>query len=153
MKDGRKPIAEKGKANPFRKAGGGAGSLTDIDPAFKEAAKKAGYELRWLNQKTLIENQGFHRRMWEPVKRNRFGEIPGSSTANLSYGESPDGFIRRGTMILGYRSKELSDQHREMLKEDRDAYARILPEAAEKLRESARQHGVETKISDRYDDN
>lgn len=153
MKDGRKPIAEKGKANPFRKAGGGGGSLTDIDPAFKEAAKKAGYELRWLNQKALIENQGYHQKLWEPVKRDAFGPIVNSSVANLKYGDSADGYIRRGTMILGKRSKELSDQHREVLQEAREAYASVLPQAASKLRESAKQHGIETNISDRYDEN
>lgn len=152
MKNGRieKPATP---GNPFRKGGGGFGSLTDIDPAFAEAAKKAGYELRWLNQKQLIENQGFHKKMWEPVKRDAFGDVKGSSVANLKFGESADGFIRRGTMILGKRSIELSEQHREMLKEAREDYASILPKQAGKLRESARQAGIETNISDRYDEN
>lgn len=147
----KKPLSEKGKGNPFRKQAV-FGTMTDIDPAFKSAALEKGYELRWLNYKELIESQGQHKRMWEAAKRTDFGEVKGSPIYNLNFGSSPDGFIRRGTMILGKRSKELCEQHREALAESLEAYKSQASTDASNLRESARQAGVETIVSDRYDD-
>jgi hypothetical protein len=147
----KKPLSEKGKGNPFRSTGK-LGSLTDIDPAFKAAATARNLELRWIGYKELTENQGFHKRFWEPIKRQEFSDVKGSSIMDLNFGSSADGFIRRGSMILAKRSKELSEQHREVLREKVEAYMGQVEDPSQTLRESARQSNVETIISTKYDD-
>src|ERR1700687_811324 len=125
MNEGRKPIAEKGTINPFLNAST-LGSLVDVDPAFKAAAKKKGFDLRWANSKEMALNQGFNKNFWVPIKRDEFGVVEGSTLTNTAFGESPDKTIRRGDLILCKRSTVLGDQHREALRQRQAAYNNVV---------------------------
>lgn len=151
LKSGRKPISEKGKASPFKKAKK-FGTMLDIDPVFAEAADKAGFELRWIDAKKLTENQGYHRMGWQAAKRDSFGDVEGSALLEFAFGVAPDGYIKRGSAILAKRPKEVCEMHREELRERQALYDRIVNVQEEKLKEHAKSSGVETYIDSSYDE-
>ena len=75
-------------------------------------------------------------------------------TDEFHLGTSPDGFIRRGTLILGVRSKEINEAHKEHLAEKANRKALGVQTAkAMEMKQLAKNAGVDATIYEGYEEN
>lgn len=109
--------------------------------------KEAGLVSRWINATEFKKAFGFHKNRWQPFQSKYM-----KSLANGIFGGDPEGYVRRGDLILAVKSKELQDKHRAFVKDRTEALAGKAKQHKAKLREIAREHGVKTNIDDDYDD-
>lgn len=106
-------------------------------------AKKLVY--RWINASEFKRNFGSHKAYWVPYK---------TSIKDLSdeFGRDENGYVRRGDSILAVRSIEKDNQHKALLKNRNENYSNYQKQKAQELRAAAREAGVNTKISEGYED-
>lgn len=104
--DGKKVRSKKTEeSQPVRESLEGIfGNALDVPAFLKKELDTKGLEGRWIDYKNYVENAGFHRTGWAPYKPEN------------GVGTTPDGYIRRGSVVLAARSKEQSDRHRAILK-------------------------------------
>ena len=123
-------------------------SALDIPSNIKEELNKKGLTARWINATEFRKSFGFHKSKWVPYKR----ELPkGASTSPDSlYGGDPEGYVRRGDLVLAVKTKEENARHAGMLKQRADLYSGKQNQAAAELREQAKRAGVKTKVDDSF---
>lgn len=92
------------------------GGTHDLPPSVKAEFDKQGWTPRWLSIRKMSEHQGVHAKGWE-VYRNPAA----TGSAAWLNGTPPDGTIRRGDLVLGYKSREKIALHRAYLKQRKDA--------------------------------
>lgn len=103
---------------------------------------------RWINGTAFKQQFGFHKNRWQPFKSDY--------VKNLSsgvFGGDPEGYFRRGDLILAVKPKELQDKHKAYLKDRLESTKGIKTKHKEALREIAKEHGVRTEIDNSYDEN
>ncbi|NIO44968.1 MAG: hypothetical protein GTN36_05455 [Candidatus Aenigmarchaeota archaeon] len=83
-----------------------------LPPDVKEEFEKKGWTPRWLNADTIITNSGYHPKGWQVFKR----ETPKKDSQSFLFGSDPDGYIRRGKSILGYKTNEDASKHKKYLR-------------------------------------
>jgi len=109
VKNGRVPLSQ--KKRPSFKAS--FSNRLGLDDALIEEIESQGLEYRWVDANKMYLNQGYHPNGWGAYKRK-------VGTTDFKYGNDPDGVIRRGSMILAVRSKDLCQEHRDYLQEKAD---------------------------------
>jgi hypothetical protein len=148
IKNGRKPLSSKGEPNPYE--GFFSRTITDIDPSLKAELEAKGLEWRWISNKEFAEAGNQHHNYWTPYQTKQTAEKSGDI---LNFGTTSDGFIRRKTMVLAARPKQLGDAHRAQLKQKA---ARLQGDAERQnkseLEEVASRAGIKAKIDVGYDD-
>lgn len=110
-------------------------SILDIDPQIKEELAEKGLSYRWINANKFIAQHGFHRTGWKPYqteKRERKGAL------DFGMGVDPEGYIRRGDLVLAVKPEEMQARHRQRLKLKNDLYRGFNKQAADQLRELTR---------------
>lgn len=121
----------------------GAGSLS-LPPDVAEDGKKKGYTFRWLSASVLHKNQGHHNKGWSVYKRPA-----GASVVDIHFGQDPDGIVRRGDCILGYKTNEQVTLHRAYLKQKAADYSTEQRQSSlEAMRAIAREHGTQMAIEE-----
>lgn len=148
--NGRKPISSKPKAQPARALGLDDlfGNPLSIDPSVQEAITKMGHEARWIGYQKLVTNGGYHERGWRPVKRSECGNMESIPT----FGVDPDGYFRRGDLVLAVRPKELCEKHRAYLREQAGRGKNIQKQHADEIRQQVKAAGIDAKITEGYED-
>jgi hypothetical protein len=89
-----------------------AKNVFDIDSALQKELDEAGLVPRWVNIKQMENFGGYHPKGWVPYKRKSINE-----TEKL-FGQSGDGFLRRGDLVLAVKKKEEVDKHRAYLRHE-----------------------------------
>lgn len=141
MKNGKKPISQKTSFQSFQETFGNR--LTIPEDVMKDI-ESTGKVARWVDAKQLAADQGYHKNGWVPYKRS---DKIGTS---VLFGNDPDGVVRRGSLILAVRGKDLDDAHK-TYNTDRAARMRGKPkEAISELKKQARQIG--SKVDDSFDE-
>jgi hypothetical protein len=151
---GQKPLSSKPKTTPRLLLDDIFGNTLGVDPEIKKALDAKGFAIRWINAADLQAKAGYHPRGWRPVKLKECGTIP-SNPQDFMYGSDPEGYIRRGELILGVRSKELNDKHKAYLEQAAAARAVTASSkaAAAELRKYASEAGVDMKIQEGFEEN
>lgn len=119
-----------------------------IDPLIKAEIEGKGLVFRWINAHKLKENFGFDSRRWIPYKP----EVKGDT----AYGfQDSEGYVRRGDLLLGVRSKEINAAHRAKIdRKNKGLAATQSKQAADELRSRLKDAGIKgAKIYDGYDEN
>lgn len=147
-KEGKRPVSMKpqGASTPLNLDdifGNPLGVHPDIDKALKE--RHMVY--RWINATQVSQHGGWHPRHWRPLK---ISELKSWGVANheFLFGQSEDGFVRRGDTVLGVRSVELNEKHKTYLRQvakERRANAKA---QGDKLRQMVRESGLPVTIED-----
>lgn len=121
-------------------------SALEIDPHLREELNKAGLVARWINATEFRKQFGFHRSRWVPYKR------PGAvkPSADSLYGGDPEGFIRRGDLVLAVKTKDENKRHADALKSKANLYKDHNKQHAAELRKAAKQAGFETEVVDGF---
>lgn len=136
IKAGKLPVTSRPQAARITadEAFGGGGMVLPEDIA--EHGRKEGLSFRWLNASEVYKNQGYHTRGWQVYKRPNPGPI------NFQFGQDPEGVVRRGDCILGYKTKEAVTRHKEYLRQKAEDYsAGQKKQSIEDMRATARQAG------------
>lgn len=150
MKNGKKPLSSKPK--PMLQESDIFGSPFTVDADLKAEISAKDLECRWVDYKLLAEMGGYHRRGWRAYKRDKKEDTATLSNQEFLLGSSPDGLIRRGTMVLAVRPVSVGDKHRQLNRNNAAIYQNHTKSEANDLRKIAREAGVDTKIHEGYED-
>lgn len=152
LKGARKPTETKRKID--LEEWSPVGSVLKVPNKLIKIADEQGIEYRWLSATMLSKNQGYHPRGWKVFPINDFCDPEADlGLGTFHIGKTPDGTLRRGSMVLGYKPKEAGDVHRKVLKERADAMASFQERKADQLRQVARDHGGKAQVVVGYEDN
>ena len=113
----------------------------DLDPSLVQELKEKNLAYRFINA-AQYGKTGSHRARWIPYKRE-------TKSVTL-FGSDPDGFVRRGDLILAVKPIEAAQKHRQLLDQRAKAQAGINSQHAEQMRQFAKESGVKTHISEGY---
>jgi hypothetical protein len=146
-KNSRKPLSSKKAKMPINHDDV-FGSRLSVPPAIKAEADKKGWSLRWVNSQEVYKNMGNHTKGWIVYK-------PSSDTIKNELGEpvSPAKEIRRGDLILAYKTAEQAETHKEFLRQRAERYSakNKLSQQAASLRKSAGNMDISVDVG--LDDN
>lgn len=110
--NGKKPLSKKAPPTPTNLEDI-FGNTLGIDPAVAKEIEAKGLVYRFISAPQLQKMGGYHPRGWKPYKQDR-GTM---DVHSLQFGSDPDGFIRRGELILAVRPKDLNEKHKAVLKQ------------------------------------
>jgi hypothetical protein len=119
-------------------------NLLDISDELKAELEAAGLDYRWVDAKQMSDSGNMHRNHWQ-IYRRPTGTV---STGEQAFGLPPDGTVRRGTVVLAVRKNEISQGHREALREKTKRQTASVKGAARELRDMARKGGLNERIFD-----
>jgi hypothetical protein len=131
---GRKPVSER-KQPGSKKILFAPRNRLDIPPDLEKALKNQGLEYRWLDAKRMAENGNLHQYHWEVYRVPSGSEKPSYAAA--------DGTVRSGTLVLGVRSLEMGDAHREFNQDRADRYLKAVKATRKEIAREARKEGLE----------
>ena len=143
IKNGKKPISAKPKSQSLT-LDDLFGNTLSVSPEVAKAIESKGMAYRWISYTKFIQMGGQHERAWRPIKRKDCGMMD-SSPEN-----DPDGFIRRGDLVLAVRPKELHEKHRAYLRQEAQRGKTVQKSHADELRKYAKDQGIDMKISEGY---
>jgi len=129
--------------NPFT-------STLDIPEPIKAYGEKKGLEFHWLDSKKVYDTQGYHPRGWKVFQLPEEIQLPSDT---LKFGRDPEGVVRRGTVLLGYKSKEDYKKHRDWLDQRAATVAGRDDQRAEELKEKARRANLDAVVHEGYEEN
>jgi hypothetical protein len=147
-RNGKRPIAEKSAA--------GFGDLDfgnnmRLSPEILNEIKEQHLAHRFVDARQLEKYGNTHKNGWVPYKvkaREATNDIQA-----MQLGVSPDGFVRRGTLVLAVRSEQIDAQHRAMIVKRNAVQQEVQAQQAGALREMARAAGLKKDIvSEGYDE-
>lgn len=121
-------------------------SALDIDPKVKEEINKKGLVARWINATDFTKNHGFHRSGWAPFK----SEAHKSNATSLLFGGDPEGYVRRGDLVLAVKTSEQSKRHKSLIDAKNARLKGINKSQADDLRKAAKSAGFDTEVSEGF---
>lgn len=145
LKQGKKPLTA--RQAPQIRAEDLFGDPLKLDKDVKEQIEADGMEARFVDAKQLYDFNGYHKNGWIPFKKKS------SATVDFKNDRDPDGVVRRGTLILAVRSKEICEKHRLMLAQKADRASNVSKTQAEELRQMARERHADVAVSEGYEEN
>jgi hypothetical protein len=153
IKNGQKPLSEKRLAKPARlNMDDIFGNKLGLDPAITSALEAKGMDVRFINAKILQDMGGWNEMGWRPVPMKEVCNT--TDTHSFQFGIDPNGFIRRGDLVLAQRPKDMGIKHKQYLAQENER-ARIKTKSkyhAEELRRLADEAGLDARIHEGYDD-
>lgn len=150
MKNGKDPVSKKAEANRRISPDEIYADKFKIDEALKAELAENGLACRFINFKQYRENYGIHKSGWVAYKRKSKDPTP----AGDLFGSDPDGYVRRGDMILAVKKQEDADKQKKFLQQrSTTLQGNYNKEKAEELRKLMRDSGVQAQIHEGYDEN
>lgn len=147
---GRRPLSSKPTQSAALSESDVFGNTFSLDPALIKELKDKNLAYRFASAKELYANQGYHKRNWKVYKRQSSDTM---GSRDFLTGGDPEGVIRRGDSILVTKPMEDFKKHRALLNQKATRLkAAAGRQHAEELRETAREHGIRTQISEGYED-
>jgi hypothetical protein len=126
--------------------------ITKISKELKKELQDQNLAWRFIDYKKYMDLGGYHPRGWKAYKQKR-GNSDILDTEAARYGANPDGFMRRGTLVLAVRSQELNTEHKAYLKNRASRYAvSVEKQQKNELRQRAKEARLDTRIVDGYED-
>lgn len=150
----RKPIKSKASISQPTTAGNYDdlfGNPLSIDDDLKAEIASQNLDYRWVDAMELGSMGGYHKRGWRAYRRKNTtsGNI---GTGDFMLGSSPDGTVRRGTIILAVRPLTVSAQHKAMLKNSAARKKGYKKEQAKELRQMVKNSGMQAEVDESTDD-
>lgn len=152
MRNGKKPLSQKPRPQILSEDDIFGNPLA-LDAELKAEMTKKGLEARFVDYKELVDMGGYHARGWKVYKRDKKEGSDIVSGQDFQMGVSPDGTIRRGSLVLAARPIAIGDKHRALNRQRAGEVAGDQQEAAaEGLRQYARDNRLDLKIEEGYED-
>lgn len=149
IQDGKKPLKSKSTVSSLQEDAGFINTL-GLSADLRAELSEQGLVGRFVDYKKLKDNDGLHTKGWRIYKRPKRDTI---DSQEFRFGADPNGYVRRGSLVLAVKSETEWKAHRNLL----DHKAKTLKSnfaktQAEELRQMAKEHGVKTKVVEGYDD-
>lgn len=155
IQNGKKPLSSKKAtaATPLN-ADEIFGNELGVSKDMAAAIDKGGYTYRFISASKLAGNGGYHHRMWKPLPMKQLKEWGYATMDAFSFtiGNDPDGYVRRGDLVLAVRPKEITEKHRALLKQEAKRASMSQKKHSDELRQMAKEHGVDAQVLDTYED-
>ena len=123
-------------------------NMLRLDEDLLAELKKQSLVHRWINAKQFTASGNYHRSGWRPYRSEKRAD---KGSLDFNYGLDPEGYYRRGDLILAVKKIEMHERWRARIR------ARTMAASgknyAEELRERVRDSGVKAQVHDGYDDN
>lgn len=148
IKNGKRPVEQRRQPR-FIKDDEVFASVLHVDEDLKKELATKGLECRWVDANRMIRDGGFHPNGWEVYRRDKKAS---SDILGFKFGNDPEGIIRRGTCVLATRPITHGDRHRALLAQRTARQSGVAKEAANQLREMAKQGNVQTAVDDSFDE-
>jgi hypothetical protein len=155
IKNGKKPLSSKAQT---------AAAPISIDDVFGNALglsadllkilDKEGYAHRFVSAAAIEQSSGYHQSGWKPVSQaqlKKWGHATMDSHS-FSFGTDPEGYIRRGDLVLALRPQALNEKHRAYLAQEAQRGQHVQKKHAEELRRQVADAGADIKIHEGFDD-
>ncbi len=124
-----------------------------VDPAVLREAAAEGVAIRWINASKLKANYGYDSRQWQPYKRKQ----KSGAVENNSFGfTDPEGFIRRGDLVLASRPMAVHEASKARIaNKNKNLTTSQRKTAAESLKQTFKDAGLskDSKVIEGYEDN
>lgn len=140
---GKKSIAEKPKSKSLKELFRPR-NLLDIPEEIKAELEQKGLVARWVDSKQMADGGNVHKNHWQVYRR----DAAKVSSEAQAFGLPPDGTVRRGTLVLAVRPKEIQEAHREALQEKADSRVRSIKKQGRELQAEARRFGLNERVKD-----
>jgi hypothetical protein len=150
MSTKKQPIAERPTTpNPYESYY--SQNMLDVDKDIRSDIEKKGMECRWIDTKEFTASGNQHRHFWTPYKREvKPGTSETRATMDIKHGNDPEGFIRRKSLILAVRPKQLGDAHRQQIAARTERLHQSSRAQVAEMKRLARQAG--SKVYEGFDD-
>jgi hypothetical protein len=146
MKNGRMPLSQK-STEVVAEA---ELNMLALDPALKRELAEKGYAYRFISAPEYQKNYGFHRTGWKPYKREETTEKKG--TLDFGFGVDPEGYIRRGELVLAVKPLAEHAKHKAKLAAKTKLYNNHVKQTADLIRQGAREAGVNMKVEEGFEE-
>lgn len=127
------------------------GNALTLSPELLKELDDKGLEGHFVDYKRMKEMDGYHPKGWKIYQRPKSDTM---DNQEFKLGSAPDGIIRRGSTVLAVKTKEQAEKHRRYLdqkaKRQRAAYQK---QAAQELRQAARDNRLDSRIIEGYEEN
>jgi hypothetical protein len=148
IKNGKMPLSTKSAVSSD--FAGEDFNLLAIAPDLKAELDAKGLAYRFINAKQYVDKQGFHHSGWKVYKRDVSERAKGAFDFDM--GTDPEGYVRRGDLILAVKPQEMQQRHKEKI---RAKTARYSPDAlnkaaAQQMRDRARENNVNMSVDEGY---
>lgn len=151
IKNGKKPLSA--KTTNILKEDDLFGNQMSIPADVQAELDAQGLEGHWIKADTVYAHGGYHKRGWVPYKRKKI-ESGTMTNSEFILGRDPEGYIRRGDLILGVKTKEQVQQHKAYLAQKANRGKDIQKEKAAELRQLAKDARLDSvKIHEGYEEN
>lgn len=121
-------------------------SMLEVPEGIKTELDAKGLVPRWINATELSRQFGFNKSGWKPYKPDTKVSLTGD------YSGDPEGYLRRGDLILAVKSKTEHAIHKKKLQYKADLYKGYNTQKAQELRSFMRDAGIKTKVVEGYDE-
>lgn len=149
IQEGKKPLKSKPTLAQLQQDAGFVNTL-ELGPELRDELKAAGLKPRFVDYIRLKANDGLHTKGWKIYKRPKRDTI---DKQEFRIGADPNGYVRRGSMVLAVKSEKEWGAHRALLNHRASTLkGNFAKQQADELRQMAKEHGVKTKIVEGYDD-
>ena len=144
IKNGQKPISSKPTSAGAYEFG--PSSILEISPELKAELDQKGLSYRFVDGGKLSQMGGFHKNGWRIYRQDKkaSGTMDGTE---FFYGQDPDGYVRRGTLVLAVKPKSMNDAHKAYLAERVESSKTHNARKAAELRALAKENRVEKQIT------
>jgi hypothetical protein len=142
IKNGKKPLSERRPPAVLSEPDFFGNQLV-ITNEVKAELERKGLEYRFIDYKKYVSEGNQHNRGWKVQKLESL-----SKTESFLFGDSPDGIIRRGSLVLAVRPIEQGDKHRAWIQSRQNVQNGRKQAMADELRAVARQNSLDTIIDD-----
>lgn len=154
--NGKKPLSQKRQVQaPQTDVTDLFGNPLTLDKEVMDALKAKNLAHRFINAAQLQSMGGYHQYGWRPIKAKDLYANMG--TSDFMFGIDPEGYIRRGDLILAVRPQEVNEKHKAYLKQANEAVDVNMMQKKQRqaMRQIAREVGEEMKVHewDEHDEN
>jgi hypothetical protein len=124
-----------------------------VDPSLLKEVAEKGFACRWINASKLKANYGFDSRQWSPYKRI---QKPGALENNSFGFTDPEGFVRRGDLVLAVRPMAVHNASKARIaNKNRTLASNQRKTAVDSIKQVFSEGGLakDAKVHDGYDEN
>ena len=141
---GKQPLSSKSETSTDLSWEGDYTDFFAVDPKLRDELVSKGLEFKFIRSKKYLDDGGFHKQGYKPYKRDQSEKKDGNS---FELGTDPEGYTRRGDLILAVKPKHLVEKDRAKIAartkayndiatrnaEDREKIAKIVQDAGGKI--------------------
>ena len=108
------------------------GNAVKLSPELKRELDEKGLVGRFVDYKRVAGNDGHHDSGWTVYRRGTDNKSDTLDMYGARFGQSPDGLVRRGSLVLAVKTSGQVEKHRQFLKARATSYGKDYMRQAER---------------------